>query len=301
MNFQKFILFFIFFFYPIYSIYSNDYQIVNADPSLMLRERPTIHSKVIGVIPNKHIVKLIEKTNNTEIINNIKGTWVKVNWSNKIGYVFGGYLSNIDIDRVTSLKSDITTIDLTDSKKLLIKSNGSIDYYLLISNEHPYLASIKNGKIISKLLISDGKLKDYKIEFNHKNFSFELTVQLFEPMGSSSGVATYDVQLVQWSSKKVGYFIDYLVLSPGESIPVYSYKAVTLNDKYEFEPDSFTTNGYALNVENKIDPFLCWSTHFFKDSNKFKIIFISCDVENHNDILFLFFNTAKNKFEILKN
>lgn len=73
----------------------KDKKYVNSKNGLNLREKPTIDSNIIITIPNREKLEII-KYNKEDIINGIKGRWVKINSGENVGWVFSGYLSNTE-------------------------------------------------------------------------------------------------------------------------------------------------------------------------------------------------------------
>jgi hypothetical protein len=65
---------------------------VNASSGLILREKPSINSKKILLIPDHSEINIISETTITEEINGNRGKWVKVEFKSSIGYVFDYYL-----------------------------------------------------------------------------------------------------------------------------------------------------------------------------------------------------------------
>ena len=81
----------------------SSFMYVMAGDGLNLRAEPTTQSKVIRALPFLTKVKIIEKNDSFITIGGISSQWHKVSISNDIGWVFGGYLSNIiDIPKVNN-------------------------------------------------------------------------------------------------------------------------------------------------------------------------------------------------------
>jgi hypothetical protein len=71
--------------------------IVNVS-ALVLREKPDVKSTNLAILFKGKELHLLEDTVKEETINGIKGFWLKVKTNqNKIGYVFGAYVSKIQI------------------------------------------------------------------------------------------------------------------------------------------------------------------------------------------------------------
>jgi hypothetical protein len=72
----------------------NAQQIIIGIPTANLREQPDINSKSITQIPYKETVVIKELDNKDLIINELPGKWAKVQWKNKIGWVFNAYIKD---------------------------------------------------------------------------------------------------------------------------------------------------------------------------------------------------------------
>lgn len=81
---------------PVSGISNNDYYISSTN-GLTLRNEPLTNGKAISIIPFSDKVKIISKHNDNQFIGGAYGSWTQIKWNDKIGWVFGGYLTNIDI------------------------------------------------------------------------------------------------------------------------------------------------------------------------------------------------------------
>ncbi len=72
------------------------YYVVAAKGGLNLREKPEKGAKVVRNIPNGTILIITEKTGKTDTIDKITAEWYYTSGSNSFGYVFSGYLKELD-------------------------------------------------------------------------------------------------------------------------------------------------------------------------------------------------------------
>ncbi len=68
---------------------------VTAKSGLKLRNGQNTESEVIGLIPYKSEIKLCYESTKSEVIEGIKGKWVKAFWQDKEGFVFDGFTKEI--------------------------------------------------------------------------------------------------------------------------------------------------------------------------------------------------------------
>lgn len=73
---------------------SDIYQ-VNASPSLIIRDSPSIDGEKLGSIPNGEEIEVLEITDDTDTIDGETGKWVRLEWDGVEGYVFGAYIDLI--------------------------------------------------------------------------------------------------------------------------------------------------------------------------------------------------------------
>ncbi|MCB1189712.1 MAG: SH3 domain-containing protein [Leptospiraceae bacterium] len=73
---------------------SKDYiaKRVNAKSGLVMRERPGQNYKKIAIIPYDSKVMILDHTGPNDEFEGIKGSWVKVDYNGKQGWVFSGFL-----------------------------------------------------------------------------------------------------------------------------------------------------------------------------------------------------------------
>jgi cell division protein YceG involved in septum cleavage len=74
-------------------LYSNSFYIA-AKSGLLLRKSPNLNSEKVTIIPFMEEVKVLEKKENVEIIDDVKAKWFKVKYRKSEAWLFSGYLSN---------------------------------------------------------------------------------------------------------------------------------------------------------------------------------------------------------------
>ena len=85
---------------------------VTANSGLKLRKEQSLKSEVVGVIPFKSEIKLCYQSTKTEVIDGIKGKWVKAFWQDKEGFVFDGYTKKLN--ESSKIKIFNTEMDLVN-------------------------------------------------------------------------------------------------------------------------------------------------------------------------------------------
>lgn len=61
---------------------------------LNFREKPTLHSNKLGIIPFKTVLNIIDPDGPVEEIDGYKTNWIEIQYKNKTGWVFGKYIVN---------------------------------------------------------------------------------------------------------------------------------------------------------------------------------------------------------------
>lgn len=113
-------------------IYADQkHMFTTANNGLVLREKPTIKSKRMGLIPYGTKVDILGKTKKQVTIAKKTSNWFKVRYNNKSGWVFGGFLSDKPVsDNIITNKSagNISIGDsINDIKKLGYKITKSTE------------------------------------------------------------------------------------------------------------------------------------------------------------------------------
>jgi SH3-like domain-containing protein len=81
----------------------NNTRWVTTEAGLQMREKPDINAKKIDTIPYTDQVKILEEKGVNITISGATGKWCKVEWKDKTGWVFGGFLSNIEPEKKTNI------------------------------------------------------------------------------------------------------------------------------------------------------------------------------------------------------
>ncbi|WP_298609441.1 lysozyme inhibitor LprI family protein [uncultured Thiothrix sp.] len=66
-----------------------------AKPFLLVRDQPEVTAKKLGTVPEGGKVKVLEANVKEDFISGRKGAWVKIEWLDKTGYVFDGFLERL--------------------------------------------------------------------------------------------------------------------------------------------------------------------------------------------------------------
>lgn len=66
-----------------------------AKPFLIVRDQPNVTANKLGTVPEGGKVKVLEANVKTDFISGRKGAWVKIEWLDKTGYVFDGFLERL--------------------------------------------------------------------------------------------------------------------------------------------------------------------------------------------------------------
>jgi len=79
---------------------------VNVDSTLLIREKPSPDSKILGQLKNNDAVDIIKYSDNYSIINNKSFPWAQIKFNNSHGWVFAGFLKHdINMHIVSELVS----------------------------------------------------------------------------------------------------------------------------------------------------------------------------------------------------
>ncbi|HPY42445.1 MAG TPA: SH3 domain-containing protein, partial [Thiolinea sp.] len=66
-----------------------------AKPVLIVRDQPNVTANKLGTVPEGGKVKVLEANVKADFISGHKGAWVKIEWLDKTGYVFDGFLERL--------------------------------------------------------------------------------------------------------------------------------------------------------------------------------------------------------------
>lgn len=80
----------------VYNIKLSKYRYISTDGgNLRLREEPNLQSNILNSISNREQVEYLRSDDKEIVISNIKGYWAYIEYKEKKGWVFDGYLSKI--------------------------------------------------------------------------------------------------------------------------------------------------------------------------------------------------------------
>lgn len=66
-----------------------------AKPLLIVRDQPTVTGAKLGTVPEGGKVKILEANIKKDFISGHQGAWVKIEWLDRVGYVFDGFLEKM--------------------------------------------------------------------------------------------------------------------------------------------------------------------------------------------------------------
>lgn len=154
---------------------------VTAKTSLRLREKPTTQSISFCNIPEGSVVTVLETTSNREIIDGIEGSWVKIEFCEKLGYVFEGFLCDIyeencnELNKFISEYTKICPSRCISGKTFEQGDAGSVwreQAILEISSSKVFFISLKydnqNGNLLSAKKVNDTYFILYEDPINLK-------------------------------------------------------------------------------------------------------------------------------------
>lgn len=187
-----------------FSLSANDsLKAVVAPSGLKLRAMPSLEGEVIGVLPYRAIVEIVDNESYIPVedeINYFQGYWVYVNYEDLEGYVFDGLLSELPIPEMSFEK---TQFDLELSYPL----EAWVDFH---QDELPATDTINNA-LYSKLILN------YSTGVRLEKMSTDqaYTLSLFLPASRVSDA----------------YFLLYNMLSTKEEKDVFSRNATFIKNR----------------------------------------------------------------------
>jgi hypothetical protein len=146
---------------------------VIAEKGLKMRETPSVSGREIALIPHNSEVEFIEEQPQGVTIAGTRGKWTLVSWKGRKGWVFGGFLSSLKIDKdkavliadgewweLTTIKgkdvifkpcsADTRSVRLNMAGKSIHHSLGQEDLYLDIVSVEKSSDGIINFKVKSE-------------------------------------------------------------------------------------------------------------------------------------------------------
>jgi hypothetical protein len=134
--------------------YLHQWYEATAPSGLIVREGPGRNTAKLGVIPLGVEVLCCEVTAVTETIEGISGNWIKVPWMNQPGYVFGGFLKQIEERKVrmiipnAGVNSDWECMELSPGRQwdALMDVDTSNKSHLIGYPRHLSSVNLKTGR-----------------------------------------------------------------------------------------------------------------------------------------------------------
>ncbi|PKL17049.1 MAG: hypothetical protein CVV49_13150 [Spirochaetae bacterium HGW-Spirochaetae-5] len=146
---------------------------VIAEKGLKMRETPSVSGREITLIPHNSEVEFIEEQPQEVTIAGTRGKWTMVSWKGRKGWVFGGFLSSLKIDKDKSVliadgewwelinikgkdvifkpcSADTRSVRLNMAEKSIHHSLGQEDLYLDIVSVEKGSDGIINFKVKSE-------------------------------------------------------------------------------------------------------------------------------------------------------
>ena len=169
-----------------YSI-EKTYRYSYALTGINLRENKNLNSKIVSNIAYGEKFDLIENTKYYMVIDNIKGNWIKVNYKNKIGYVFSGYTSIFAPPSKSKFIGSMKRYSLKEYNEKYLLSKGRLES----QNENDYFfktiftipnASVLDGFLLYRLIAIYPKiglinLPENKINYKLENKAIEVMIE----------------------------------------------------------------------------------------------------------------------------
>lgn len=128
----------------------NNFFSVISNVGLRVRKEPNLDSEKIGILKHNQIVKATKKTSDSLEIDGIKSNWFYINYHNLKGWVFGGYLQEVEIPlyELNEINSVIYNNFKTSYEKLKPEmfSDNWVGFYIFAYDE------INNNQKIEMLM-----------------------------------------------------------------------------------------------------------------------------------------------------
>ncbi|MCX7820224.1 MAG: SH3 domain-containing protein [Brevinematales bacterium] len=282
------ILFFLFF--PFAFAGAHYYKMVIAENGLVLRERPDINSKKITLIPYGTKVKVIEYSRKYDVIENTKACWVKVVYKNLVGWVFDGFLFELnmyDIDE--NFLFYATKFSILLGKNKIIK-NKKVSYvydfnYLGILPEDPdyiieqnysgedvlitnslYYKAIISGSETKNLYVVNEKFEfiivsNYKIHLINNGMYYYPVIRFISEKNFESYTNLFLMKKEafddytnrhKFKKKKIEVLKEYIPLKNFEYDEILYQAKADLNGDNSLELISYVTKTYILNSSDPV-------------------------------------------------
>ncbi|MEQ9229850.1 MAG: SH3 domain-containing protein [Cyclobacteriaceae bacterium] len=211
---------------------------VSAKSGLRMRDRPELSGEKLSTIPYNASVSAVENIEGMVFLADTYGEWTKVIYNGEVGWVFGGYLS--DVQPATNTGSAVLSQDF-------------VDFYTQQVGKEPALCRIdfegygyytdKDGVVRPGLLNEETGVVDY-YEYNLEHtYHFEKGVSVIHNEGYEWGGLEYKFPTEHFELKDV---FDYAAL-------VYRYKFVDYLDVIDGIPQMPTAKQNYSRTEEYVE------------------------------------------------
>ncbi|WP_125172488.1 SH3 domain-containing protein [Leptospira levettii] len=152
-------------------------RVITNGGDLLLRDAPNTKANIILKIRNGDYVKFIEEKPETILLNGKSGNWTKVSYEEKIGWVFGSYIRDLQ-------KGSTNTIKTCEKGGIDSGIEQSLEHeFGQIGNALPY-KHLLNGTIIDNKNTND-------ISAYNKSYKENITLSYFEEYGHGEIVVIF--------------------------------------------------------------------------------------------------------------
>jgi hypothetical protein len=171
---------------------------VSAKSGLRMRDSPQLSGKKLSTIPYNAPVSVLEKLDGMVYLADTFGEWTKVNYKGEVGWVFGGYLS--DVMPATNTASAVLSQDFVD---FYTQQVGKAPALCRIEFEGYGYYTDKDGVIRPGVLNEDTGVVDY-YEYNLEyTYHFEKGVSVMHNEGYEWGGLEYKFSTEHFELKDV--------------------------------------------------------------------------------------------------
>ncbi len=213
----------------------GDSLTILAKSGLTLRDSSTTQSSKIASIPFREKVLVVERTHNYKRIDSRTGYWVKVNYHDKEGYLFSGYLTDLEIPILK--EEEIDCFRYQHFLQLILLNSDSLVY----SGKREIKHFGKGGRIINFNVYRDGTIIRYENGYEYEDVIIE-----------SFNVRMNDI------INLLEYYISKMSKCENKNNPIEDYRVLIDKDR----------NGNIQKIE-------CSRLRFFVEKRHNKIIIVS--------------------------
>lgn len=234
---------------------TNEKFVVEAKSGLSLRKLPSQTSEKITVIPYNQPIYLIEKTTISDVIENKKGYWWKVEWYSNEGFVFSTFLRKISFSDTIST---VQQISLISDAILYIENSDEISVWWIespfpisknqIMTVYPLYRPFRRTLQIKVIENEFEKLSDGGDAFLEKGFKV-LPDGSYERYNiKHSNIVEKDFHSIKNPDRNPDYPSDVIVIYP----PVEKVKCIEKKNLKEELPkgEPLNTLSYALDLDD---------------------------------------------------